>query len=401
MRTEIPTYNVGELTFLIKNSLEERFPVVRIRGEISGFRPAASGHCYFTLKDGSAVLNAVLFRQQRSRLDFNPADGMMVTALGRVTVYAQRGNYQLVCESMEQAGQGDILYRLEMLKKKLEAEGLFDPDRKRPLPRFPRNIAVVSSAKSAALQDIIRVLKRRMPSFRLMVFDALVQGERSPGSLIKALEQVYRRGDVQVIILARGGGSIEDLLSFSNEDVVRTVAASPVPLICGVGHEIDFSLSDFAADLRAATPSAAAEIVSAGMSGAVDSITDARRRLSQSMTHSLEKQRWRLSSINGKALSGLIEKGLGEKRQNLDLTLMDMRRCIEDRIQSRRHDIRLIRELLQSASPESILSRGFVMVRKNDSWVRTSDGLSSGDGIVLEFADGKRNAEVMGDKDEL
>ncbi len=397
MRTEIPTYNVGELTFLIKNTLEETFPVVRVRGEISGFRPAASGHCYFNLKDGSAVINAVLFRQQRSRLDYHPADGMMVSVLGRITVYPQRGNYQLVCESMEQAGQGDILYRLELLKKKLEAEGLFDPERKRPLPPYPERIAVVSSAKGAALQDIIRVLKRRMPSFHLMVFDALVQGERSPASLIRALEEVYRRGEADLVILARGGGSVEDLLSFSDEAVVRCVAASPIPLVCGVGHEIDFSLSDFAADLRAATPSAAAEIVSDGMKNAVTFIRDARKRLAESMLYSVDKQRWRLSSMDGLALGAMIKQGLEEKSQDLDMKMMEMHRTLEMRIQKKRHDIALIRELLESSSPKSILSRGFAMVSRDGEWIKSSAELDAGDKISLEFSDGAVNAEISGE----
>ena len=398
MKTEIPTYNVGELTFLIKSNLEDRFPVVRVRGEISGFRPAASGHCYFNLKDGNAILNTVLFRQQRSRLDFTPADGMLVSALGRITVYPQRGNYQLVCESMEQAGRGDILYRLELLKKALESEGLFQQSGKRPLPLFPRNIGVVSSAKGAALQDIIRVLKRRMPSFRLLVFDALVQGEQSPRSLIRALEAAYRRDDLDLILLARGGGSIEDLLSFSDEQVVRTVAASPVPLICGVGHETDFSLSDFAADLRAATPSAAAEMASAGMNTARETLFNLRKGLSESISHGLEKQKWRLSAMDGSALSVMISKGLGEKRQTIDLMIMELRHDLENRIKNRRHDIELIRELLDSASPETILSRGFAMVHREGQWIQRAGDLNPGDRVRLEFADGLVEAELSGDK---
>ncbi|MDC7234129.1 MAG: exodeoxyribonuclease VII large subunit, partial [Spirochaetales bacterium] len=200
----IPSYNVSELTYLIKNTLENSFPVVRVKGEISTFRPAASGHCYFNLKDKDSVINAVLFRGQRQRLGFKPEDGMSVEVIGRISVYAQRGNYQLICESMEQSGRGDLLYQLEMLKQKLDGEGLFSPDNKRPLPRYPKTIGVVTSARGAALQDIIQVLKRRMRSFRLLVMDTVVQGDSSAQSIVRSLEDLNKRDDVDVIILARG-----------------------------------------------------------------------------------------------------------------------------------------------------------------------------------------------------
>ncbi|MBF9017668.1 MULTISPECIES: exodeoxyribonuclease VII large subunit [unclassified Oceanispirochaeta] len=390
----IPSYNVSELTYMIKNTLENQFPVVRVKGEISNFRPAASGHCYFNLKDKDAVINAVLFRQQRSTLDFTPADGMSVTVIGRLSVYAQRGNYQLICESMEQSGRGDLLYQLELLKKRLEQEGLFDPELKKELPLYPRTIGAVTSARGAALQDIIQVLKRRMKSFRLIVNDTVVQGEYSAPSIVRSIESMNKRDDIDVIILARGGGSLEDLLSFSDERVVRAVAASRIPLISGVGHEIDFSLADFAADMRAPTPSAAAEIVSEATLDLEQKIRRSREELKQLLQHSMEKTRWRFSSCDRTVLDGIMTGRIEDIRQIPDLWHLDNNKLLSDRIGSWRSQTALMSETISSVSPENILARGFPLIFKDNKIINSAEQVKSGDRLSLRFRDGEKTALV-------
>ncbi len=391
MKTGIPNYNVSELTFLVKHTLEDHFPVVRVRGEISGFKAAVSGHCYFSLKDEDAVIAAVLFRQQRSRLDFTPRDGMKVSALGRVTVYAQRGNYQLICETMEEDGRGDILYRMERLKQKLKQEGLFNPERKRPLPPYPAVIAVVTSARGAALQDVIKVLSRRMRGFRLLVKDTLVQGSASAASIMASLDCVYARRDVEAIILTRGGGSMEDLLSFSNEDVVRKVAASPVPLICAIGHEVDVSLAELACDLRAATPSAAAEILSAPSFQIKEQLRTVKASLAQSMTHNLEKQSWRFKACNKESLRNLIQEQVNTKAQFLDTWRQETLLMLEHR---------LIQWKQACALAKEILNRGFPFIQAPGGPVKTAAELKTGERIAIYFQDGVKQAEILADEQQ-
>lgn len=394
----IPSYRVSELTYLIKNTLENQFPIVRVTGEISNFRPAASGHCYFNLKDKDAVINAVLFKQQRNVLDFTPADGMSVTVIGRVSVYAQRGNYQLICESMEQSGRGDLLYQLELLKKRLENEGLFAQELKQILPLYPRTIGAVTSARGAAVQDIIQVLKRRMKSFRLIISDTVVQGEYSAVSIVKSIESMNKRDDIDIIILSRGGGSLEDLLSFSDERVVRAVSASHIPIITGVGHEIDFSLVDFAADMRAPTPSAAAEIVSAASLELEDKLKRSRDELKQLLNHSIEKTRWRFSTCNKSILTNIMSGRIEEYKQIPDIWLIENDKKITDRINSWRSQCILMKETISSVSPENILARGFPLIYKKEMIISSSEQLKNGDMLNLRFRDGEINAVVQGQK---
>lgn len=397
----IPSYKVSELTYLIKNSLESQFPVVRVNGEISNFRPAASGHCYFNLKDKDAVINAVLFRQQRNALSFTPTDGMSVSTIGRVSVYAQRGNYQLICESMEQSGRGDLLYQLELLKKRLEDEGLFAQELKKELPLYPRTIGAVTSARGAAVQDIIQVLKRRMRSFRLIISDTVVQGEFSAPSIVRSIEKFNRRDDIDVIILARGGGSLEDLLSFSDERVVRAVSASKIPIISGVGHEIDFSLVDFAADMRAPTPSAAAEIVSAASLELVEKLKRNRHEMKQMLNHLMERTRWRFTTCDKSVLDSIMSSRVEEFRQIPDLWLMDNDKLLADRIKSWKSQCALMKEKISSVSPENILARGFPLIYKDEVIINSAEQIKKGDKLNLQFRDGERTALVQGKKNEI
>src|SRR5579863_2262619 len=260
LRSSAP-YTVSALTARLKALIEFQIGSVAVEGEISNFRPASSGHLYFTLKDDVAQLRAVMFRTTARLLKFTPEDGQHVVARGRLSVYATKGEYQIVCDALEPHGLGALQLAFEQLKKRLGAEGLFDLSRKRPLPVLPRRIGVVTSLEGAALRDILRVLTVRHPAARVVIRPARVQGEEAPADLIRALRALAQVPDLDVVILGRGGGSTEDLWAFNDERLARAIAACPVPVISAVGHEVDFTIADFVADVRAATPSNAAELV--------------------------------------------------------------------------------------------------------------------------------------------
>ena len=256
-------WQIGALCRAIADTLEVRFNPVAVRGEISGFSSASSGHCYFALKDGQGQLRCVMFRRAASLLDLVPRDGDSVEVLGRLAVYEPRGDLQLIVESLRPAGQGALYEQFLRLKARLEAQGLFDPGRKRVPPLLPRGIGVVTSPQAAALHDVTTALRRRAPHVPVIVAPASVQGAQAPAELVRALQGLYRlaeAGIIDAILLVRGGGSIEDLWAFNDEQLARTIVQSPVPLICGVGHETDFTIADFCADVRAPTPTAAAEL---------------------------------------------------------------------------------------------------------------------------------------------
>ncbi|MHB1250128.1 MAG: exodeoxyribonuclease VII large subunit, partial [Polaromonas sp.] len=256
----VRVWPVGALLRAIADSLEARFNPVAVQGEILGFSRAASGHCYFSLKDEQGQARCAMFRRAACLLDFSPSDGQWVELRGRLGVYEPRGELQLVVESMRQAGQGNLFEQFLARKTKLEAEGLFDADRKRLLPLLPRAIGVVTSLGAAALHDVVSTLQRRAPHIPVVIYPASVQGGQAAGELREALLTAYRRADVDVLLLVRGGGAIEDLWAFNDEQLARVIVASPVPVVSGVGHETDFTIADFCADVRAPTPTAAAEL---------------------------------------------------------------------------------------------------------------------------------------------
>jgi exodeoxyribonuclease VII large subunit len=296
-------WGVGALCKAVADALEARFNPVTVRGELTGFSRAASGHCYFSLKDAQGQIRCAMFRRAAGLMDFSPRDGDQVEVRGRLGVYEQRGDLQLVVESMSRAGQGVLFEQFLRLKVKLEAEGLFDAARKRELPLMPRGIGVVTSLGAAALHDVMTALARRVPHIPVVVSPALVQGADAPAALVKALNRLYALADpaddlasapIDVILLVRGGGSIEDLWAFNDEALARTLLQSPVPVISGVGHETDFTIADFVADLRAPTPTAAAELVSAPRDvwlGALELMHD---RLRDALQRQLDRQAQRL-----------------------------------------------------------------------------------------------------------
>ena len=261
MSAERRVLTVTELTRLIKAALESEVGTVWVEGEVSNLRQPSSGHLYFTVKDANAQITAVLFRGDQQRLKFKPRDGLQVRVYGEISVYERSGNYQIIVRVLEEAGKGALQAKFEELKEKLQKEGLFDPARKKAIPLLPRHVGVVTSPTGAAIHDILNVISRRFPNLHLVLAPVKVQGEGAAREIAAAIEFLNRRGGFDVLIVGRGGGSLEDLWCFNEEIVARAIAASRIPVISAVGHEIDFTISDFVADLRAATPSAAAELV--------------------------------------------------------------------------------------------------------------------------------------------
>lgn len=292
---------VGPLMRAVADTLAARFNPVTVRGELSGFSRAASGHCYFSLKDDGGQVRCALFRRSADQLSFAPRDGQLVEALGKLDVYGPRGDLQLIVELLKPAGQGALFEQFLRLKAQLETEGLFDAARKRALPAQPRGIAVVTSLGAAALRDVAITLRRRVPHLPVRIYPTLVQGAQAPSEIRIALQRAYADfnagGPFDVLMLVRGGGSLEDLWSFNDEAVVRLVAQSPLPLVCGVGHETDFTLADFAADLRAPTPTAAAELCSPAREQRLGELEHLNERLSDAVHAALDKNAQRLDRI--------------------------------------------------------------------------------------------------------
>ena len=292
---------VGPLMQAIADALSVRFNPVAVRGEISGFSRAASGHCYFSLKDESGQLRCAMFRRSADQLQFAPRDGQLVQALGKLDVYGPRGDLQLIVESLKPAGQGALFEQFLRLKAKLEAEGLFDARRKRELPLQPHSIAVVTSLGAAALRDVVTALRRRVPHIPAVIHPASVQGAQAPQEICMALERAYQRfhdtGEGEVLLLVRGGGSLEDLWAFNDEAVVRAVARAPMPVVCGVGHETDFTLSDFAADLRAPTPTAAAELCSPTRQTRLDGLVQLAALMDDALHRAIDLRTQRLDQL--------------------------------------------------------------------------------------------------------
>ncbi len=310
--------SVSELTARISQTLSTQFSNLWVEGEVSNYRPAQSGHLYFTLKDEKAQVRCVCFRTQAIRLKFKPEDGLKLIVRGSISVYEPRGEYQIYVEHIEPSGVGALQLAFEQLKKRLEAEGLFDPAGKKPLPMLPRRIGIVTSPKGAAVRDVLRILRRRFPNLHLTVYPVRVQGDGAAEEIATALRYFSKKQSVDVIILARGGGSIEDLWSFNEESVARAIAASTIPIVSGVGHETDFTIADFVADVRASTPSAAAEIVVKSRQEFQKHLRDLEHKISQRMRYVLLEYRHHLRELTTHVGFRRLEDLLRRHRQQTD-----------------------------------------------------------------------------------
>ncbi len=309
---------VRELVKNVRELVEERFGDVWVEGEISNFRPAPSGHLYFTLKDADAQLPVVLFRRQAILLRFRPEDGLHVLVRGRVSVYDQRGQMQLVGETMEPVGAGSLQLAFEQLKQKLKAEGLFEAERKRPLPAFPRTVGIITSPTGAVIRDFLNIVGRRHSGLNVLLCAAAVQGDSAAAEVETALRHLNASGLVDVIVIARGGGSLEDLAAFNSERVARAIAASKLPVVSAVGHETDFTIADFVADLRAPTPSAAAELITEAQHRIAEHLGNLATRLERAVRFQFMRARQKLNEIPASRTEARISATLRRLQQRLD-----------------------------------------------------------------------------------
>lgn len=358
---------VTEITGFIKTILEESFTEVRVTGEISNFRPSSTGHWYFTMKDKDAAISAVMFKNRINGIKFTPKDGEKVTVEGSLSVYPQRGSYQIICEKIEPAGEGDILARLEELKQKLYKEGLFDENRKRPLPLYPETIAVITSPTGAAIRDILQITRRRNPSVSVNILPSKVQGEDAPEDLIRQLKTANKFKLGEVIIIGRGGGSLEDLLPFSDENLVRAIALSEIPVVSAVGHEIDWALSDFAADKRAPTPSAAAEITVPEKSRIDALVNDLEKNLLDEITNRIEKIKLKAAQFKIENIENRFYKILQPFLLRFDDLKENLFSTMVSKVELYRQEARILRTKLEERNPLEILKRGFSIVRDKET----------------------------------
>ena len=354
---------VGQLTGVVREMLGEAFGDVWVAGEISGVRLASSGHYYFTLKDSNAQLRAVAFRNAARTLRFKPQDGMAVLARGHIDVYEARGEYQLIVEAIEPQGLGALQLAFEQLKKKLAEEGLFDQARKRSLPRLPQRIGVVTSPTGAVIRDILHILARRFPGLHIRVYPALVQGEGSVNEVVRGIRYFSESGWADVVIVARGGGSLEDLWTFNEEAVARAIAACAVPVISAIGHETDFTIADFVADLRAPTPSAAAEVVICTRQELLDRIQASLGRMRQSLRLRLAETRRRLQATTARIMRRDVRLRLARAWQRIDASDARMGELMRARMARERGRVDLVNAHLTQLSPLKILDRGYSIVQ--------------------------------------
>ncbi|MBI2203103.1 MAG: exodeoxyribonuclease VII large subunit [Candidatus Rokubacteria bacterium] len=356
MNTARTVLTVAQLSERLRTVLEERFPAVWVEGEISNFKVYGSGHAYFTLKDENAQIRSVLFRNRTRRIRFEPKDGLHVMAFGSVEVYAQRGEYQLVVELLEPRGLGALQLAFEQLKARLEAEGLFDTRRKRPLPRFPRKIGIVTSPSGAAIRDMLRVIGRRFAGLRIVLAPARVQGDGAAAEITQGLADLNALGDVDVIIVGRGGGSLEDLWAFNEEVVARAIVASKVPVISAVGHEVDFTIADFVADLRAPTPSAAAEMVVREKQAVREAVADLGARLERAVTRRLERDTRHVTSLAARRVLTDPARPLRDHERRVDDAAARLRRAMHARFRDAAHRVELLTAGLRRGGPAARLA---------------------------------------------
>jgi exodeoxyribonuclease VII large subunit len=414
--------SVSQLTEQLRQAVEERFPAVWVEGEISNFRLYGSGHAYFTLKDESAQLRAVLFRNRGRRLRFEPGDGQHVLAFGSLEVYAQRGEYQLVVELLEPRGLGALQLAFEQLKRRLTAEGLFEAGRKRRLPHFPRRIGIVTSPSGAAVRDMLRIIGRRFAGLRIVIAPCRVQGEGAAQEIAQGVADLNGLGDVDVIIVGRGGGSLEDLWAFNEEVVARAIAASKAPVISAVGHEVDFTIADFVADVRAATPSHAAELVVSDKQAIAEAVLVLRQRLTRAAVRPLRDLERRVDDLGAR----LLRAGRGAHRRaghRVELLAARLRaagpvaRLRADRHRLERLAARLEADMgrqlaharhrvgaaagrLDSLSPLGVLSRGYSIARALDGRViRRAGEVRIGEALHVLLYEGGLDCRVEGTRE--
>lgn len=438
-QSEATVYSVEQLNREIRQLIEGELGLVWIQGELSNFKAHTSGHFYFSLKDSKSQISAVMFRGYNSRLKFKPTDGLEVIVRGRVSVYEPRGSYQVVCEMMEPVGAGALQKAFEQLKEKLKAEGLFDQSKKRLLPALPRHVAIVTSPTGAAIRDMINVLSRRHKALNITVIPTIVQGEGAAPQIVEALKKAYQlvaSENVDAIIVGRGGGSIEDLWAFNDEKLARLISQSPVPIISAVGHEIDFTIADFVADLRAPTPSAAAELVVKNADDLIHKVESLKRYIISSWEKHFRLDVQRLKALSSRlvdpkrklqdlhqrndelwvrlqqAISGYLQRKklevslateslqspeqiLQQKKNQLENARFKMNSFSQRLVERKRSKLERMMSLLDGLSPLKVVERGYSVTTKNNELVKTIDQIKKGDEVQVRLMKGQFTAIVQ------
>lgn len=385
---------VTEITRRIKSVLETDFSDVIVSGEISNFKRHTSGHIYFTIKDEKASISATIWRSRASYLSFTPHDGMKVIARGSITVYEVQGKYQLDVVILKPLGIGELQIAFEKLKQKLAAEGLFNQEHKKNLPEYPERIGIVTSPTGAAIQDMLNILSRRFPGVEIILYPVKVQGAGAAEEIAEAILDLNKFGNVDVLIVGRGGGSIEDLWAFNEEVVARAIFASKIPVVSAIGHEIDFTIADFVADLRAPTPSAAAELVVRNRYELIENIKNILYTMQRSMLSKIADNRSHIASlVSSYAFNNPIDKvrqfsqRLDELERLLNISFIHKFKSIKQYLDALVHR-------MESLNPENVLKRGYAMVYKNSHIVDKAGSLAYADDINIKFQDGNVNASV-------
>lgn len=376
-------YSVSEITREIKLTLEEGFPPMWVEGEISNLKKHSSGHLYFSLKDAEAQISCVMWRGRNQHLLFRPQDGMKVHVFGGITVYERQGRYQLDVHQIRPAGVGELQMAFEALKKQLDEEGLFDAEHKKLLPEFPQRIGIVTSPTGAAIRDIESIIARRFPSVELILRPVRVQGEGAAAEIVQAIEEFNQYGQVDILIVGRGGGSLEDLWAFNEEAVARAIFRSEIPVVSAVGHEIDFSISDFVADVRASTPSAAAELIVKNRDELIQSIIQWADRMVYALRERIGRYRDRIESLQRSYGFREPHNRIREYRLRLDDLSRNLAILQSHRLKSFQSDVERLRSKLKSLNPMDVLKRGYSIT------TRISDGL-----VLTRAADVEKDEKV-------
>ena len=390
--------SVRQLNLYVRSLIEGdiRLNDITVTGELSNFKNHyASGHLYFTLKDKDASIRCVMFRTFASRVKFAPCDGLQVVLRGKVSLYEKDGQYQFYAEEMMSAGVGDLSLQFEQTKEKLQKEGLFNPDSKRKIPEFPKNIAVITSPTGAAVQDVINILSRRWPLSRIVMCHVSVQGELAVSEMLEVLDRVYSQDLIDLIIIGRGGGSAEDLQAFNSEELARKIYESPVPVISAVGHETDFSICDFVADLRAPTPSAAAELAVPDKAEVLSTLSKYHKILKNTLVSKYNLSNARLNAcLNSAVFKNPVDTLINKRYLELDFAVDSLNQLIKNNINSAQNKMEYCAARLDDLSPLKVLSRGYGAVTKNGISVNSVKDITKGDNISIRINDGTLKCDV-------
>jgi len=387
-------YSVNELTQQIKLLLEDSFPVLWVEGEISNYKQHYSGHFYFTLKDEESQIACVMWKSRAQSLHFQIEDGLKVQIFGNLRVYAKSGRYQIDALMLQQAGVGDLQLRFEELKKKLLEEGFFNDEYKKPLPKFPKSIGVITSPTGAAVQDIINVLHRRFPIVNITVFGVKVQGEGAAGEIASAIRKMNATGGYDLLIVGRGGGSLEDLWAFNEEEVAKAIFESEIPIISAVGHEIDFTIADFVADMRAPTPSAAAELAVPNSEELLEEINDSVKILNNLFYDYIDKLRDKIENLLNSYAYRRPEDLIHNYFIKLDDLVGKFNFLYSNNIKTHKNRINHLCNQLSMLRPENVLQRGFALIYKDNNLIKSVSQVEVNDPIAVQLIDGSLNSIV-------